>query len=94
MHKKKKVNKVSYYAKILIVASLTFLLYGLVLDITNDRRLFDPIDDVEQINEEGSTITITTSDGSEVVPGNIVVNTEGEKGGVSNVPFDNTGGNN
>ncbi len=78
MHKKN--SKLNYYAKILIFVSITLLVYGVVLDINNDRRLFDPIDDV--ISEEGekSTISITTIDGSEVVPNNEITKTEDTPG--------------
>lgn len=69
MHKQKN-NQLVYYAKILIFISITLLVYGLVLDINNDRRLFDPIEDVVSEGEEESTVSITTVDGSEVVPGN------------------------
>lgn len=69
MHNQKN-NQLVYYAKILIFISITLLVYGLVLDINNDRRLFDPVDDVISEGGEESTVSITTVDGSEVVPGN------------------------
>lgn len=76
MHNKKKRRlrkKYNDYAKVLIIIALTFLVYGLVLDIGNEKRLFDPVKDVSEINKENnSTVSITTADGSEVVPGNTV----------------------
>ena len=98
MHKKKKEKRLTYYAKISVVVSLTLLLYGLVLDVNNDKRLFDS-DGNLQVNEGGkNTISITTSDGSEVVPGNIIVNpesgSEGDNSSGGNSSGDNSSGDN
>ena len=93
MHKKRKVNRLSYYAKILFVISLTFFIYGLVLEIRSDRKLSDPVNDVEVYSEEESTVTISTSDGSEVVPGNIIVNPDdggNQTANHANDPIDNS----
>lgn len=73
MHKKRKEKRLTYYAKISIIVALTLLLYGLVLDVNNEKRLFDSIDDVRVYGDGNSTISITTSDGSEVVPGNVII---------------------
>ena len=74
MHKKNTSEKMAYYAKILIVFSITLLLYGIGLQIFGDYKLIDPVNDVTPVSEEENTISITTSDGSEVVPGNVIVN--------------------
>lgn len=66
MHKKKNVNRLTYYARILFIISLTLLLYGLYLDYKSNIRLFDPVDDVKSQNQ-GNTINITTIDDTEVV---------------------------
>ena len=71
MHKKK-AKSMKYYATILIVVSITMLIYGLLLDIGNSKRLFDPVKDSATIQEEESTVSITTVDGTEVVPGNTI----------------------
>lgn len=43
MHKNKDARKkYAYYAKILIVMALTLLIYGLILNLDNDKKLFDP----------------------------------------------------
>ena len=80
--KKKNINGWSYYAKILMVASLTFLVYGIVLNVASGRKLFDPIKDVEQ--EEKSTINISTIDNSEVVPGNQTTSTTNSEETIDN----------
>lgn len=67
--KQKKKNSWSYYAIILIFISITLLVYGLFLNVNNDRQLFDPVDEVTKLEEEDNTISITTVDGEEVVPG-------------------------
>lgn len=71
MHKKK-TKSIQYYATILFVVSITMLIYGIILDIGNSKRLFDPVKDSTPIQEEESTVSITTIDGSEVVPGNTI----------------------
>lgn len=56
MHKYKTArNKFSYYAKILIVIALTLLIYGLLLNLGNDKKLFDPVKDVTPINDGNKT---------------------------------------
>ncbi len=89
MHKKRRKNRLSYYAKILFVISLTLLLYGFLLDLRDSKKIFDPVDDVEIYSEDESTVTITTSDGSEVIPGNVITN-EGDNNGNSNTGKKNT----
>lgn len=69
-----KDSKLAYYAKILIFVSITLLVYGLVLDFGNSKKLIDPVNDVIKENNEESTVSITTIDGSEVVPGNEITN--------------------
>ena len=64
MHKK----KVKYYAKILIVLSITFILYGCFLEFGNINKVFDPVKEVIPFNnQEESIVSITPVDGSEVV---------------------------
>lgn len=72
MHKKKTTKSMKYYATILIAVSITMLIYGLLLDIGTGNRLFDPVKDSAPIREEESTVSITTIDGTEVVPGNTI----------------------
>lgn len=67
-NKKNKKNNITYYARILIVVALTFLVYGVILDFNNERRLYNPVTDVTE-KEEG-TVNISTIDNTEVVPGN------------------------
>ena len=67
-NKKNKKNNITYYARILIVVGLTFLIYGAILDLSNEKRLYNPVTDVTE-KEEG-TVNISTIDNSEVVPGN------------------------
>lgn len=74
MHKKK--NNLVYYAKILIFFSLALILYGVFLNLNNETKLINPVDDVTPLKEEDNTISITTIDGSEVVPGNKITNTK------------------
>jgi hypothetical protein len=59
-------RKVADTAKVLMVISITLLIYGVVLNLTTSHTL-DPIKDVEVVNPEENTISITPSDGSEVV---------------------------
>ena len=80
--KDKKREQVPYYAKILIVISFVFLIYGAILDVNNDRRLYDPIKDVTK--EEKSTINISTTDDSEVIPGNTTTSTENSNDTIKN----------
>ncbi len=67
-------NKINYYAKILIFFSVIILLYGFFLDLKNDSKLLNPVYDVVKTKEEKNTVSITTVDGSEVVPGNEITN--------------------
>lgn len=74
MHRSRK-KKLVGYAKILIVLSIALLIYGVILDYgTPSRKLIDPIRDVKPIKEKENTISITPSDGNEVVTdnGNII----------------------
>jgi len=48
-------KKFAYYAKILIVMALTLLIYGLILNLGNDKKLFDPIYDVTPIDNGNTT---------------------------------------
>lgn len=64
MHRK----KANYYAKILIVVSITFILYGCFLEFGSINKVFDPVKEVIPIdNQEESIVSITPVDGSEVV---------------------------
>ncbi len=87
----RKKRNLSYYARIVIVISLTLLIYGAILDINNDKRLYDPVKDVEQ--EEKSTINITTADGSEIIPGNTTTSTENSANTINNDNTNNTNKN-
>ena len=63
-------RKVADTAKVLMVISITLLVYGIVLGITTNHTLIDPVKDVEVVNPEDSTISITPSNGNEVVNDN------------------------
>lgn len=63
-------RKVADTAKILMVISITLLVYGVVLGITTNHSLIDPVKDVEVVNPEENTISITPSNGNEVVSDN------------------------
>ncbi len=67
----------SFCAKVLFFFSITLFVWGIVLQ--KNSSLMDPVKDVEPISQDSSTITISTSDGSEVVPGNIIIG-EGKPG--------------
>ena len=72
MHKERNNSKIAYYAKIIIVFSVTLFVYFFVYNYLGNHKLVDPIKNVTPITDEESTISITTSDGSEVVPGNTI----------------------
>ena len=56
MHKNKIARKkFAYYAKILIVMALALLIYGFLLNLGNNIKLFDPINDVTPINNDNNT---------------------------------------
>ena len=69
-------KRLNYYAKILIFFSFGLMFYGFVLDFYNDKKLINPIEDVVSLKEEKNTVSITTIDGNEVVPGNKIVNSD------------------
>lgn len=75
-------DKLNYYAKILIFVSITLMVYGFILDINNEKKLINPIDDVVSLSESKSTVSITTVDGSEVVPGNKITKTNDSIGSI------------
>ena len=74
MSKESIQNKMNTLAKVLVCISLALISFGVYLDLTNDKRLIDPVKDVKPVKEEESTVSITTHDGSEIVPGNVIVN--------------------
>lgn len=86
--KRRKRSKISYYANILIVSAVTLIVYGLVLNFTSGNKLFNPLD---KSNGEDSTVTISTNDGSEVVPGNTTKGNGGSLGGNSSNAIGNNG---
>lgn len=67
MHKENVYKKWSNYAKILLVISIVFIVYGIGLEVFSTDHLIDPIHDVVPIVESEEVISITTVDGSEVV---------------------------
>ena len=85
--KKRKRSKISYYANILIVSAVTLIVYGLVLNFTSGNKLYNPLDK----NSEGSTVTISTDDGSQVIPGNTTTGNGGSLGGNSSNVIGNGG---
>lgn len=90
-NKKNKKNNITYYARILIVVGLTFLIYGAILDLSNEKRLYNPVTDVTE-KEEG-TINISTIDNSEVVPGNKTKTTTNSADTIKNNSTNNTNQN-
>lgn len=68
MHNEKRRLKMMNYAKILLVISITLLIYGVVLDINSDRHLLDPGKDVETVPDNGKDVTISTIDDITVKP--------------------------
>ena len=87
-NKKNKKNNITYYARILIVVGLTFLIYGAILDLSNEKRLYNPVTDVTE-KEEG-TVNISTIDNSEVVPGNKTKTTTNSADTIKNNSTNNT----
>ena len=75
MHKRKIKHSANFYAKILFVISIAFFIYGFVLDYVSTHKLIDPIKNAHLIHRD-STISITTQDGSEIVPGNTIENSD------------------
>lgn len=77
MNKESIREKFSVFAKILVFISLALIAFGVYFDLNNETKLIDPVKDIQ--SQEENTISITTNDGSEVVPGNVIVNsTESE----------------
>ena len=72
-------RKVADTAKLLLVISITLLIYGAVVLLTTNYGLVDPVNDVEVIGGDETTISITPSDGNEIVSddGTIVPNNNG-----------------
>lgn len=68
MHNEKRRLRMNYYAKILLVISITLLIYGVVIDINSDHHLLDPVKDVETTPNDGKDITISTIDDITVEP--------------------------
>lgn len=62
-------RKVADTAKVLIVISITLLVYGIVLALTSNYQLIDPVKEVEVVNSEDNSVSITPSNGSEVITG-------------------------
>ena len=60
-------RKVADTAKVLLVISITLLVYGIVLNLTTNQGLVDPVNDVEILNSDDGVISITPSDGNELV---------------------------
>lgn len=62
-------RKVADTAKVLIIISITLLIYGIVVSLNSNYALVDPVKDVEVINSDDTTISITPSEGNEVIKG-------------------------
>ena len=60
-------DKFRYYAKILMVVSFTFIIYGSVLLYYNRVNYLDPINDYYATDDDDNIISITPSDTNEVV---------------------------
>ncbi|MBQ9019315.1 MAG: hypothetical protein IJ097_03260 [Bacilli bacterium] len=66
-------RKVADTAKVLIAISITLLVYGIILNYVNKQQSLNPVV-VEKTTEDENVVLITTSDGTEIVPGNIIKN--------------------
>ena len=99
MHEEKKYKNLSYYAKILLAISITFILYGAFFSIY--EHIYYALNPVSvDTSEPENTVSITTVDDSEVVVGDntVVLENPGVNGdsstGVPDVttPSNNNGG--
>lgn len=72
MRNENSYNRLADYGKVLFVLAITLFVYGILLN-QKMNQVMDPVKDVTVVQSESNTISITTSDGSEVVPGNIIV---------------------
>ena len=61
MQSDQKSQKMAYYARILLIFSITLLIYGIILDYNSTQHLIDPVRDVEII-DTGNTVTVSTID--------------------------------
>lgn len=68
MHNEKRRLRLNNYARILLVISITLLIYGVVLDINSDHHLIDPVKDVQTTPDSGKDVTISTIDDITVEP--------------------------
>ena len=50
MHMRIIKRDLNYYAKILFFFSITLLVYGIILDISENKKYFDPVKDFTVIN--------------------------------------------
>lgn len=75
MHKRSLKHSANFYAMILFSISIIFFVYGFVLDFVSTHKLIDPVKNVHLIHSD-NTISITTQDGSEIVPGNTIEDVE------------------
>lgn len=73
MQKKKRLQLVDF-ARILMAISITLLFYGIFLDIQDSKKLVDPVKDTTIINGNENQVSITPSDGNEVIGTNDNVN--------------------
>ena len=91
------INKLRYYAKILIVVSFTFIIYGSVLLYSNRVNYLDPINDYYDTEEEENTVSVTPADTNEVVlegdSSNNTVPVDNGNNSVSNIPSNSSNGN-
>ena len=70
--KSRKKKNITYYAKILIAISLALFIYGLILDFSNEVRLFDPVKDVKTIDKDnGSYTSVDVGSHDDKEPSNI-----------------------
>ena len=93
MHKNKNTRKkFSYYAKILIVMALTLLIYGLLLNLGNDRNLFDPVNDVTPL-DNGNTTHIDINRGGYEYTDNGTSTTKNNPATTNNNSNNNNGSN-
>lgn len=83
-------RKAADTAKVLLVISITLLIYGVVINLTTKNSLINP-QDVEVINQENNTVSITPSDGTEVVSDDNNVGGNGKSSSLNRISNEDNG---
>lgn len=75
----RKKKNITYYAKIMIAISLALFIYGLILDLSNEVRLFDPVKDVKSVEKDnGNYTSVDVGSHDDKEPSNINDNTQSQ----------------